>query len=103
MDFDLSEYECSKPVLLFGEDQFMSAAYISRNLRKIPPAEALAILSRYSVPAIDVLKIKALPGKELAALRAEVKGLKKAHPHSISDSSSSGRESVESSFEIEED
>ena len=47
----------------------MNAAYISRNLRKIPNEQALKILNKYGVTVIDLLKIKSLPKYRLEELR----------------------------------
>lgn len=79
---------------------FLDAGYISRNLRKIPNAEALQLLKRYGVNSLDILKIKALSKANMKRLKQEVKALKTKYSD-LTDSDEDKQEYVESSFEIE--
>jgi hypothetical protein len=84
----------------FGDTHFMDAAFISRNLRKIPNSDGLKILSKYGINALDLLKIKLLSKNDLQGLKHEVKSLKTKYSGLISDSEDDKKEYVESSFEI---
>jgi hypothetical protein len=55
----------------------MEAASISQGLRSLPANEASALLKKYCMPVIDVLKIKALPLPQLKQLKEDLTVLEK--------------------------
>ncbi len=57
----------------------MEAASISQGLRRLPGNEVSALLKKYSLPVIDVLKIKALSPQQLQSLREEVLEVENRH------------------------
>lgn len=85
-----------------ANSHFLDAGYISRNLRKIPNPEALVLLKKYGVKALDILKIKALSKTKMVGLKQEVKALKTKYSD-LTDSDEDKQEYIESSFEIEDE
>lgn len=55
----------------------MEAAAISQGLRRLPADEASALLKKYAMPVIDVLKIKALSASQLKQLKEDLTILEK--------------------------